>query len=153
VNGSSIVFYFFNILLILKLKVTMVSFFRGVQTLPEKPFDLKKIVALILVLSLAFAAFYLIGTSLSNQSEQPQNSDNYTVLTFALYQSVNYTQNDRTYEFRYASGGQANLLQVTSEGQTSSYSAFAGATYTPFGLKVTIFSATDSIIVLHVTPP
>ncbi len=131
----------------------MLRFSRGSQKLPEKTSNIKKIISLILVISIASSAFYLIVTSLPNLfSESPKNSENYTVLTFALYQSVNYTQNSINYEFRFVSGGQANLLQVSSEGQTLSYSAFAGATYTPFGLKVTIFSATENMIVLHVAP-
>ncbi|MGD6809017.1 MAG: hypothetical protein ACQCN3_04890 [Candidatus Bathyarchaeia archaeon] len=124
------------------------------QTSLKQELNTKKIVTLIIVVTLFLSAFYFAVTVLPNLlSESPNNSENYAVLTIALYQSTNYTQAGTNYEFRYVSGGQANLLQVTSEGQTQNYSAFTGATYNPFGLKVTIFSATESILVLHITPP
>ena len=81
----------------------MHSFSRQSQTPPN--FNTKTVVAIIIVVSLALSVFYLVATSLPNiSSEPPQESKNYTVLTFALYQSVNYTQGGIAYEFRYVSG-------------------------------------------------
>jgi hypothetical protein len=117
-------------------------------------FDTKIVITFILAVSIFFSGIYIINTLPPTTSDkQPQPTENQTALTIALYQSQSYTQGNTTYEFRYVSGGQGNILQVTSEGQTTSHAAISGATPNPFNLKVTIHSATENIIVLHITPP
>jgi hypothetical protein len=127
----------------------MPSFSRELETLPKMPI-LKKIILLVIVVTIALSVVILVGPLLANLFSGSQNSD-YTVLTFALYQTVTYSQGGVDYEFSYVSAGPGNLLQVSLDGQTESYSAFAGANYTPFDLNVLIVSAND-VIVLNVSP-
>jgi hypothetical protein len=125
-------------------------FAREVQVSSEK-FTVKNmfiLIAIIGVLSLSIC----IGALFLAPSGPSKPSENYTVLTLVLYQSTQYTQEDTTYEFSYVSGGQGNLLQVNSNGQTLSYAAVPGTTPNPFDLKVTIYSATEQMIVLYIIP-
>ena len=128
----------------------MPSFSRELETLPKMPV-FKKIILIIIVVAVALSAVILVGPLLTNLFSGSQNSSDYTVLTFALYQTVPYNQAGVDYEFSYVSAGPGNLLQVSSEGETSSYAAFAGANYQPFDLHVIIVSAND-VIVLQVAP-
>jgi len=125
----------------------MPSFSREIETLPKIP-AYKKILLIVLVVTITLAAVVLVGPMLANLFSGSQKSD-YTVVTFALYQTIPFSQGGVDYEFSYVSAGPGNLLQVSSEGQTESYSAFAGAAYKPFGLDVKIVSANE-FIVLHV---
>lgn len=125
----------------------MPRFSRELETLPKIPIY-KKILLIVLVVTAALAAVVLVGPMLATMFSGSQNSD-YTVVTFALYQTVPYRQGGVDYEFSYLAAGPGNILQVSSEGKTESYSAFAGAAYKPFGLDVKIVSANE-FIVLHV---
>jgi len=127
----------------------MPSFSRELETLPKIPVY-KKILLIIIVVTVALAAVVLVGPMLANMFSGSQKSD-YTVVTFALYQTIPYSESGVDYEFSYVSAGPGNLLQVSSGGKTESYSAFAGANYKPFDLDVLIISA-NGVIVLHVAP-
>jgi hypothetical protein len=130
----------------------MVSFDREVKVSPEK-FNTKQVfilIAIIGVFSLSICIGALFLTTFTGTSKP---SEDYTVLTLVLYQSAQYTQEGTTYEFSYVSGGQGNLLQVHSNGQTMSYAAVPGTTPNPFNLKVAIYSATEQMLVLHITSP
>ena len=131
----------------------MAHFAHKLQTVLKKT-NTKRIIMFVIAISLFFSAIYIVKALLPAPSDgQSQTSEkDYTVLTLALYQSYNYVQEDTVYEFKYVLGGQTYLLQVTSEGQTSNYAAVSGATYNPFDLKVTIYSATERMLVVHVTP-
>jgi hypothetical protein len=123
------------------------------QALTKSPNNNKLIVIIILV-GILISAIIIAGNSMTNlfpketSSQEPEG----TTLTLALYQAGNYSHQGTEYELRYVSAGQGNLLLVSSEGQTQSYAAAAGATYIPWNLKITIISATENMIVLHVTP-
>jgi len=129
----------------------MVSFVQGVQA-SAKGVYVKKVMIFVIAVGLFFSALYVTQILLSAPSDQPKPSENdNTILTLALYQPLYYTNGDATYEFRYVSGGQRNLLQVTLEGESVSYAAIPGSTPNPFDLKVTIYSATEKMLVLHIT--
>ncbi|MCL2134393.1 MAG: hypothetical protein FWH37_02400 [Candidatus Bathyarchaeota archaeon] len=113
--------------------------------------DVKKLVAFVTVVCLFFSFIVIAEKWLSSSTNNSQSSDDYVVLTLALYQTFDYTQNGVRYEFRYVSGGQGNLVQVSLDGQTVSYAAVSGAKYDLFDLTITIYSATDQMLVLHVT--
>ena len=120
----------------------------NLQALSKKN-SFKKIVIFIIAVGLFFSAIYLTKTLISTPSDQPQTSESYT-LTLARYQTRNYTREDTIYEFKYVPEG---LLQVTSNGQTSTYAAVTGATYNSFDLKITIYSVTEKTLVIYITPP
>ncbi|MDR2700791.1 MAG: hypothetical protein LBC12_08405 [Nitrososphaerota archaeon] len=130
----------------------MDSIIREIQ-LTQKNINTNKMFIFITIVIVFSLALYIGTLSLSTPTKQPQTSENYTVLTFVLYQSTSYTYDDVTYEFKYVPGVQTNLLQVLSKEQFTNYPAISGATYTPFNLTVTIYSANENMIVLHITPP
>ncbi|MCW4023842.1 MAG: hypothetical protein NWF01_02265 [Candidatus Bathyarchaeota archaeon] len=113
----------------------------------ESP-DIKKAIIIVLLVSIAIFAIILVGMTLT----KPAQDGNPTTLTFALYQSVTYNHNDTNYELKYEPAGQANLLIVNSQGQSFNYPAVAGAAYDTLGIRVTIISATQELIVVHVAP-
>jgi len=142
--------YFFIFLVVLFCELReMVSVVGGVQA-SGKVFDVKKVVIFVVAVCLFFSALFVTERLLSNVSDRPQTSEDTTVLTLALYQSLYHTQGDVTYEFRYVAGGQGNLVQVSLGGESVSYAAVSGSKLNPFDLKVTIYSATERMCVLHI---
>jgi len=121
------------------------------QILPEKSSKFVKGIVFVIIVITFFSALYIVAMLLPVPSDQPQVSEEYTVLTLTLYQSVNYDKEGVVYEFMYVSGGQGNLLQVSLGGQTVSYAAVSGAVCNPFGLEVVVYSANESMLVLHIT--
>ncbi|MCL2642561.1 MAG: hypothetical protein FWD52_03480 [Candidatus Bathyarchaeota archaeon] len=131
----------------------MVHLIRRIQTSTKKG-TFKKIFAFAIIVILFFSSILTIEALLSPSSNKPKPSENVTVLTLALYQSIDYTEGGKIYEFKYMPGGQGNLLQISTDGQTPiSYAAIPGATYNPFNLKITIYSANEKMLVLHIAPP
>jgi hypothetical protein len=129
----------------------MVNCVPKVQNLSKK-LNIKYVLVFIILVSVFSLAVYLGALFITAPSESAKPSENYDVLTLALYQSTNYMQGDFTYEFRYVTSGQNNLLLVTFEGQSESYLAVPGSSPNPFGLKVTISSANERLIVLYIAP-
>jgi hypothetical protein len=110
--------------------------------------DIKRVIIIFLLVSILVFAIVLVGMTLT----KPAQDGPPATLTFALYQSVTYNHNDTNYELKYEPAGQANLLIVNSQGQSFNYPAVAGAAYDTLGLKITIISATQELIVVQVAP-
>jgi len=129
----------------------MVNFLCGIQMSPKK-FNVSHMLVFIVLVVLFSLTVYFGALLLSDSSESSQPSVDYTVLTLVLYQSTQYQQGDIMYEFSYVLGGQGRLLHVYSEGQSISYVAVPGAVHNVFDLKITIYSANEKMLVLHIIP-
>ncbi|MCL2288664.1 MAG: hypothetical protein FWC33_05800 [Candidatus Bathyarchaeota archaeon] len=116
----------------------------------SKKFSVQYVLVFIILVGAFSLTIYFGALFIPNSSESSKPSENYAVLTLALYQSTTYVQGDAVYEFSYVSSGQRNLLLVASDGQSESYMAVPGTSLNPFDLKITIYSANEKMIVLHV---